>query len=113
MPNFSLSRQPRFPTVTVDTDDQITAGQIEQLLNGRQGITLCVRASAGNANRGGYFFCIAKEGETEYRLETVEGDFVAAFSLEALTRFINHASGRCFDVDMLEFCQNHVNFRED
>ncbi len=113
MPDFSLSRQPRFPVVTLDADGPISAGQMAPLLEGAPGVTLCVRSAQGHASRGGYFFCVSKEAPTAYRVETVEGDYVASFDPSALLRFINHATGRLFDAEMLEICQNRINFRED
>lgn len=55
MPNFDLSHQPRFELVHYDTDTPITEETLTQLLNGRTGITLCIRSAAGHENRGGPF----------------------------------------------------------
>lgn len=46
-------------------------------------------------------------------LETIEGVFIDTFSISALIKFINHASGRVFDQGMLSYCQQTVNFRVD
>lgn len=113
MPNFTLSQQPHFPIVTIETDTLITAAQLNATFRDQEGVTLCVRSSIGHPRRGGYFFCVLKESETRYRLETVEGIYVESFELDTLIRFINHVSGRQFDESMLIFCQNSVNFRED
>lgn len=112
-PKYSLSQQPRFPVVTIDTDGPISEEQIAGLLARGPGATVCVRSARGHANRGGYFFSVWKQDETAYLLETIEGTPAATFSLSGLVRFINHASGRRFDAEMLDYCQNVINFRGD
>lgn len=112
MPNFDMSHQPKYPLITVDTNEPITVDQISTILDRNEGATLCVRQEDGHPNRGGHFFCIHLENETVL-LETMEQDYVDTFSLENLVRFINHASGLSFDRDMQLYCQNSLNFRDD
>ena len=114
MPSFTLQQQPQYPLVTIDTDLPICEEQVLNILESRTGATLCVRSSQGHPKRGGYFFCISK-GESEHliKLETIEGVFIDTFSIPSLIKFINHASGRLFDEEMLSYCQQTVNFRAD
>lgn len=113
MPNFDLSNQPQYPLVTIDTDDAIENNQISSLFNNQNGVTLCVRSATGHPNRGGYFFCISKTNNNNFNLETIEGVYVDCFTLESLVKFINHSSGKKFDPDLLDYCQNSINFRND
>lgn len=113
MPNFDLSQQPKYPIVTKDTDIALTNDQIISLFSDRESITLCVRSSSGHPNRGGYYFCIQKINNNSFQLETIEGDCVDTFDLNTLAKFINHASGRKFNLELLDYCQNSINFRTD
>lgn len=112
MPNFNLSHQPRYPLVTLDTNEPITIEQISAILNEYENVTLCIRREEGHPDRGGHFFCIHSENGTVL-LETMEQDYVDSFSLEDFVRFINHASGLLFDRDMQLYCQNSLNLRVD
>lgn len=47
MPNFELKNQPKYDLVTLETDSVISEPEITELLNDKQGITLCVRKKAG------------------------------------------------------------------
>lgn len=60
MPNFSLQQQPQYPIVTIDTDLPICEEQVENILEHKTGVTLCVRSSQGHPKRGGYFFAFPK-----------------------------------------------------
>lgn len=113
MPNFDLSRQPQYPIKTLDTDNVIPSSQIASLLSNCHQITLCVRSGNGHPNRGGYYFCISEKSANTYDLETMEGVYIDTFSLEDLTTLINHASGKTFNQQMLDYCQNSINFRTD
>lgn len=113
MPNFDLSHQPRFELVHYDTDTPITEETLTQLLNGRTGITLCIRPAAGHENRGGHFFCIEEQAEGSISLETIEGDPVECFSVADMVSFINHCSGLRYSREMQLHCQNNINFRTD
>ena len=113
MPNFNLSQQPQYPIVTKDTDIALTNAQIQSLFCNKDSITLCVRSSSGHPNRGGYYFCIHKNNDNSFQLETIEGVYVDDFDLDTLVNFINHASGRKFNSELLDYCQNSINFRTD
>jgi hypothetical protein len=113
MPNFNLSQQPHYPIKTIDTDEPILSSQLIPLFTNDNGITLCVRSKSGHPQRGGYFFCITKESEDLYILETIEGVEVDTFDLPSLISFINHASGKKFNAQLLDYCQNSINFRND
>ena len=108
MPNFNLSQQPQYPIVTKDTDIALTNDQIQSLFCNEDSITLCVRSSSGHPNRGGYYFCIHKNNDNSFQLETIDD-----FDLDTLVNFINHASGRKFNSELLDYCQNSINFRTD
>lgn len=113
MPNFNLSQQPKYPIVKIDTNEAITVEQILSLFDAAAGITLCIRSGSGHPDRGGYYFCIQKNDESSFSLETIEGVYVDKFNSDTLIKFINHASGRQFHADILEYCQNSINFRTD
>lgn len=113
MPNFNLSQQPQYPIVTKDTDIALTNDQIQSLFCNEDSITLCVRSSSGHPNRGGYYFCIHKNNDNSFQLETIEGVYVDDFDLDTLVNFINHTSGRKFNSELLDYCQNSINFRTD
>ncbi len=113
MPNFELNQQPQYPIVTKDTDMALTNDQVMSLFSARDRITLCVRSSSGHPNRGGYYFCIHKISNNSFQLETIEGVYVDHFGLDTLVNFINHASGRKFSSELLDYCQNSINFRTD
>lgn len=112
MPNFSLQQQPQYPLFIINSDNPITIQELANCFINTNCITLCVRSEEGHSQRGGYFFCILKNFDT-FSLETIEGIFVDSFSIDMLVRFINHASGRLFDSEMLSYCQNTINFRVD
>ena len=112
MPNFSLQQQPKYPLIIIDSDSPISVEQLISAFADSDSITLCMRSSEGHPKRGGYFFCLTKSADT-YSLETVEGVYIDSFSVDTLARFVNHASGRLFDREMLSYCQNTINFRVD
>lgn len=112
MPNFSLQQQPQYPLVIIDSDKPISIEQLADCFANRNCITLCMRSEEGHSQRGGYFFCISKN-IGRFSLETIEGVFVDSFFIDTLVKFINHASGRLFDNEMLSYCQNTINFRVD
>ena len=113
MPNFNLSQQPQYTIVKKDTDIALTNDQIQSLFCNKDSITLCVRSSYGHPNRGGYYFCIHKNNDNSFQLETIEGVYVDDFDLDTLVNFINHASRRKFNSELLDYCQNSINFRTD
>lgn len=113
MPNFELSQQPKYPIVTFDTDSPISMSMIKECLVKNNGITLCVRSKSGHENRGGYFFSINKLDDNLVKLESIEGEHIDTLSFEKIVRFINHATGLKFDKQMLVYCKNEINFRND
>ena len=54
-----------------------------------------------------------KNNDNSFQLETIEGVYVDDFDLDTLVNFINHASGRKFNSELLDYCQNSINFRTD
>ena len=113
MPNFDMIKQPRFPLITIDTNTPINQEQFMNLFDTDDGITLCIRSKNGHEKRGGYYFCIYKNNDNCFSLETMEQVLVRDFSQNDIIKFINHASGLCFDEEILQYCQNEVNFRAD
>ncbi len=113
MPNFDLINQPNYVLKTYDSNSAIDLSTLNMLMGKESGIMLCVRSATGHPNRGGYFFCISQKGDNTYTLETIEGVYVDTFSGDKLITLINHASGRAFDTEMLDYCQNNINFRTD
>lgn len=84
MPNFNLSQQPQYPIVTKDTDIALTNDQIQSLFCNEDSITLCVRSSSGHPNRGGYYFCIHKNNDNSFQLETIEASMSMTLILTPL-----------------------------
>ena len=114
MPNFELKNQPKYPLITIDVDTAITEKRIIEILNNKKGVTLCVRNKDGHEKRGGYFFCIEKSDENSLKLLSIESAIIVdSINLEKLTKLINHTAGLAFDNEMLQYCQNKINFRED
>ena len=114
MPTYELNNQPKYKLVTIETDSVITESKLNDLIRDKQGITLCIRSKTGNENRGGYFFCIEKNSNDDFKLLTMESIVITeSIALSKLTRLINHASGLAFDDNILHYCQNEINFRED
>jgi len=113
MPGYDLVQQPQYPVRVLDTDVPVTSDQFRGIMDGANGVTLCIRSKSGAPQRGGYFFCITQQDGNQYGLETVEGTFVDSFDETTLLKLVNHVSGRRFDKEMLEYCQNSINFRAD
>ena len=113
MPTFTLSQQPQFEVKTIDSDVPISLEQINNVINGAEGVTLCIRSANGHPQRGGFFFCVSAPVNNEYSLYSMERQFIANFTGVRLVQFINHVTGLAFDMDMLFYCQNSINFRND
>lgn len=110
----NASTQPRFNIEKLDLASPLTEDYLSRLLHGKCGVTLLVRSADGEKRRGGYFFCIVPKEDGKFTLETMAQEQVDYdFTLNELTRFVNHASGLRFDDAMLRLCQNHINFRTD
>ncbi|OWV11641.1 hypothetical protein [Fibrobacter sp. UWH1] len=114
MPNFELQQQPKYPIVTLDTDTPIKDQRLQQLLTQYGCMTLCVRSLEGETKRGGFFFCLKKDASVnQIALESMEGELIDYFSLPNLVRFVNHVAGLMFDSEVLNFCQQKINFKQD
>lgn len=114
MPNFELKKQPQYDLKSIETDSEIHQSQILEALGKKQGVTLCIRSKEGHKNRGGYFFSIEKSTGKTFNLLTMESDIIVRnLDIETLTKLINHAAGLKFDENMLQYCQNEINFRTD
>ena len=111
MPRNLIGNAP-FAVKTLDTDTPIKREQIEALLSNSNAVSVCVRTVNGPAKRGGYFFHVERSS-TKFFIRDFEGVRIDELEGEKLVRFINHASGRLFDLEMLEYCQSVINFRED
>lgn len=111
MPAAPIGPTP-FPLKLVDSDKSISDIEIERLVSNSEGCSLCVRALEGDNNRGGYFFHI-KKTDSQFGIYDFNGVWIANVTLAFLARFINHASGRIFDPEVLVFCQTIVNLKQD
>ncbi len=110
----NFPKQPRFKVVKVDSAIPLAESHLSQLLDGKKGITLLVRSDNGEKKRGGYFFCISRNADGNFNLETIEQERVDyQFTLCELTRFVNHTAGLQFDKEILQLCQSKINFRTD
>jgi hypothetical protein len=101
-----------FEVSTIDTDSPINEQQVRNALGSKHGVSLCVRSASGPEKRGGYFFHIQVAG-ADFNLLDFEGHKIDCLVAPRLIRFINHASGRLFDSEMLTYSQSVINFRED
>jgi hypothetical protein len=111
MPRNVIGQTP-FPLRVIDTDSPLSVEQVLGLFQGEDAATILVRSVQGPARRGGYFFH-AERSENLFQIFDFERNPIAKLDSDHLTRFINHASGRRFDDEMLLFCQSVVNFRLD
>ncbi len=111
MPRNIIGKSP-FPVKTIETDQPLALDDITSKLGKARGISLCVRTNSGHKNRGGYFFHIEKTDD-DFCIIDFEKNLIAKLTARQLVRFINHVSGRQFDTEMLTFCQNVVNFKQD
>jgi hypothetical protein len=112
MAGFALSRQPA-PIVVLDIDGCIDAKTLEEALDGRDDVSLCIRSTEGPEARGGYYFSLRKEAPDQYMLRTFDLEDIVLMSQEKLIELINHASGRKFSAEMLVFSQRVINLRVD
>jgi len=104
---------PPYTIQTLDSDRPIVLEDITPFLNNEAGVSFCIRSVNGHEKRGGYFFHI-KKNLNLYCISDFEKSKVWDFDAAAdLVRFINHVSGRRFDLDMFKFCQDVVNLRQD
>lgn len=104
--------EPPFDVLTIDSDVALNISDIEQAMEDRTGVSVCVRSATGHERRGGYFFHIER-AEQDYNVFDFEKNLVGTLNPTDLMRFINHVSGRLFDQDMLTYCQSVVNLRQD
>ena len=105
-----------FHVVTYDTNDGITIEQLQHIIDENEAqVSLCVRSAQGPEKRGGYFFHFKRSGvETSMlTLYTFDHAVIDNISIEFLVRLINHTIGYRFDLDIFNYCQNIINFRQD
>ena len=116
MARRSLGSPPYPPICLVDTDNQLVLDDVQQTRRRwKTGVSLCVRTKHGPPNRGGYFFHFkqSKHATNQFSLCDFEGRHVGDFSLEDLLDFINHCSGRRFDMKSFIRCQQFINLLKD
>ena len=111
MGEYDLSRQPA-PVVVLDVDGCLDERTLEDALDGRDDVTLCIRSAEGPEARGGYYFSIRRESG-QYMLRTFDLDDILLITQTDLLELINHASGRRFSADMLTLAQRVINLRVD
>jgi hypothetical protein len=111
----SLGNVPFPPVKTHDASEPLTREILQDLFAEKpDGISLCVRRGTGHADRGGYFFHLQfQKDSNEYKLFDFEKNPVANLSLEQVVEFINHCTGLKFSEWAFNFCQSTVNFKLD
>lgn len=103
---------PKFPIETIDTNEPICINDLtSRLVN--NGTTLLVRSENGHPNRGGYYFQIESLPSGLIRFFTFDQKDYFDLSLARAVEFINHCSGLMFSEEMLRYCQNTVDLRND
>lgn len=112
MADFSLKHQPTSEIVTIDTDSPISDEELASKFCNRNSLLLLLRSEKGVDKRGGHFFNLEKV-DNKYQLKTMEGDVINIFELSFIVRLINHSCGLKFDAEILNYCQNVLNFRTD
>lgn len=115
MPRNVIGEIPFPPVVIIDKDEAVVAHELSAVLDARpDGVSVCVRYSAGKATRGGYFFHIRLHAETGlYSIFDIEHRQVAELPFELLLSFVNHCTGRRFDAAALALCQTQINLLKD
>ena len=103
-----------FTLHTVDTDNEILPTELESIFLSYPQVSLCVRSQSGHTDRGGYFFHFEiNPDDNTVNLYDITRTKIDTLSLENAIRFLNHASGRKYDEEMLRYCQSYVNFKQD
>ena len=103
---------PKYPIQTIDTNDPICLDDLKTYL-ANNGTTLLIRSENGHPNRGGYYFQIENLVTGSIRFFTFDQrDHFDLPPAEAVD-FINHCSGLLFSEDMLRYCQNTIDLRND
>jgi len=102
------------PLILLDLDGEVDSKALTQSVESRlgAGASFCLRQSAGDSRRGGYFFHLRKV-DSAYVFSSFARAEVVRFQdwLDCL-RFINHVSGRKFDSDMWSIVAK-ANLRKD
>ena len=103
-----------FTLHTIDTDSEILQTELESIFSIYPQVSLCVRSQTGHPDRGGYFFHFEiNPADNTVILYDITHTKIDTLSLENAVRFLNHASGRKYDEEMLRYCQSYVNFKQD
>lgn len=115
MSGFKLEKQPSYPLHIIDTDQPISEKLLSEKFDDKNNnIMLLIRSENGHEKRGGFFFSLKREPNSNvYTLETIDGNTIADFNQKDLIRFINHVAGLKFDPEMLSYCQNTINLLSD
>lgn len=103
---------PMFPIFVFDTDDPIEYADLERLME-KDGITLLTRCKEGPEQRGGYYFQFKPISKHQIRLYTFDQNDYFDMPKVQLLKLINHCAGLAFDEDMLRYCQNTIDLRND
>ena len=98
----------------IDTDNEILQSEIENIFSTTPQVSICVRSQSGHTDRGGYYFHFEfNPDENTVNLYDITHTQIDTLPLETAVRFLNHASGRKYDEEMLRYCQSYVNFKQD
>ena len=102
------------PLVLIQSDTPLTWDDLLPSIRSRigTGVSICLQAETGDANRGGYFFHFKKTPQG-YVFRNFDRETVLTLGREEeVVAFINHCSGRRYDKQMWLQAQC-VNFRSD
>jgi len=107
-------RLPYPPLVLVESDSPVEWEFLKNQIGNRlsSGVSICLLATSGDPNRGGYFFHFKKVKEMIV-LSTFDKHEALSFNnTNDFTEFVNHASGRKYSSKMWKLSQ-FVNLRTD
>jgi hypothetical protein len=102
------------PLILIESDEPLTWQVLITSIGGRidDGVSICLQASTGNRNRGGFFFHL-KRTQQGVTFRTFNRDAVLTLVTEdEVIDFVNHVSGRLYNRHMWEQAQL-VNLRSD
>jgi hypothetical protein len=101
MAKNTIGAPPFPPVVVIDKNEPITQADVDLMLAERpHGVSICLRYAHGGTTRGGYFFHFQPSANETGQLSLYDFEklHVVNLSPTALVAFINHCTGRQFDV---------------
>ena len=116
MPRNLIGDPPFAPVLLFDENRDFTVDDLYCIARERpNGVSICIRYPEGPPKRGGYFFHVVPTSnqDEKFNLYDFESRLITEFTSEALTKFINHCTGRRFDEPVFTLCQTDLNFLKD